>query len=125
MRARAVLLLGAGIALLASAEAAEKRSESKDVLPMRVVQALTCKNVRDGGELLEAVDAGERFSTSDRQVSAFVKFQHVFKAHKIQWKWYDPEDKLYTQSSELAVKLSGKYHEFFTGSHAILVQGER
>jgi hypothetical protein len=112
--------------LLAVAWSAEaQKSRDKDVLPMRVVEAVTCRTVTDGGELLQAVDPADRFLTSEKQVASYVRFQHVFKPHRLQWKWYDPDGKLYTQSSELPVTLSGKYHEYYTGTHAILVQGER
>ena len=114
--------------VVAGGEAASAKSDkesNKDVLPMRVLEAVTCRSVQDGAELLEAVNPAETFSTSEKQVTSFVRFQHVFKPHKIQWRWYDPDGKLYTQSSELAVTLNGKYHEYFTGAHSILIQGEK
>jgi hypothetical protein len=126
--ARRVVLhatLCATFGLLCSIPAVAKKESGRDVLPMRVVQAVTCKSVRDAGELLEPVDVGKTFLTADKQVTSFVRFQHVLKPHKIQWRWYDPEGKLYTQSSELPVTLRGKYHEFFTGAHSILIQGEK
>lgn len=109
-------------ALFAEAKAPER---DKDVLPMSVTEAVLCRDLQRTSEELKAVDPGDRFSTSAVQVVSLVRFQHVLKPHKLRWRWYDPQGNLYLESEELEVAPAGKYHKAYSGSHAILIQGER
>jgi hypothetical protein len=118
--------IGLALVVLCLGARAEARKKSEEgVLPMRVVEVATSRGVRETGGVLEPVERSDRFATTDRHVTAFVRFEHVLKAHRLQWRWYDPDGKLYTQSSDLLVTPTGRYHETYTGAHSILLDGER
>jgi hypothetical protein len=104
---------------------AKDKATTRDLNPMAVVQAVTCKSVTRAADRIEPVEPTDQFWTSDRQVVSVVSFEHVLKSHTVRWRWYDPQERLYVESADLAVTPTGKYHRTFVGTHRILVAGER
>ncbi len=116
------IVSGLLVLCLAGSLAWAKRVE--DFVEMRIEQAAICSGLKKVEGITVPKDPGTFFSTRVRKLVSYIRFRHVMKRHTLQWKWYTPSDKLYVQSSEIDVVPTGKYHDFVTGAHEIVIRGE-
>jgi len=49
----------------------------------------------------------------DKRIYSFLSFKNVKEEHFLEWKWYDPQNKIYRSSRRIKIGEEGKYFEKF------------
>ncbi|MBI2571261.1 MAG: hypothetical protein HYV63_30010 [Candidatus Schekmanbacteria bacterium] len=116
-----------------AAASSAKPGKKQPIFPMTLSAKLTCKDVVERDTVVEPLEETNTFKSSDRQVVAFVAFDHIVKTDKVKvkqakslrWKWYAPSGELYAESKSMDIAAKGPYHLRLTAYHAINVAGEK
>jgi len=72
----------------------------KDTPALRVLKTTLAKGINDSGQYDILIAPTSQFSSQDPAVIAHVKFANVSGKHNVQWRWYDPEGKLYYKTQQ-------------------------
>ena len=80
--------------------------KSQNVKPaeFKLVKTTLAKDTKASGGIDQPLVPTQTFSTADEKVIAHVEFANLSGKHKIQWKWYDPDGRLYYASKKYQFK---------------------
>jgi len=81
----------------------------KDTPAFRVVKTTLAKGINDSGGKDILIAPTSQFSIQDPAVIAHVKFVNVSGKHNVQWRWYDPEGKLYYKTQQYKIGPANGY----------------
>lgn len=112
------------VVLLTAACVSTPKTERKPAF--RVVETTLAKAVDDVGGQDLPLHPTTRFTTQDPAVIAHVSLADLSGTHRIHWKWYDPDGRLYLKSPEHVLGTPpDKYAATAAAWHKISLKGER
>jgi len=110
--------------LLISSCASQKNLQ--ETPPFRVEKTTLAKGIDESGADDLLISPSSKFSADDPAIIAHVKFANVSGKHKVQWKWYDPDGKLYYQTDKYQIGPSKGYIvDEATTWHKISIKDEK
>jgi len=118
-----ILTLALSISLFT---ACSSNKNVKETPPFRVEKTTLAKGIDESGAEDLLISPSSKFAADDPAIIAHVKLANVSGKHKVQWKWYDPDGKLYYQTDKYKIGPSKGYIvDEATTWHKISVKDEK
>jgi len=122
---KAMVLVLVLILPLSFLSACSSNKNVKKTPQFKLIQTTLTKGINDVDNNDVLLNPTQTFTTEDTKVIAYVKFANLAGKHKVQWKWYGPDKKLYYASKKYTFKTHrNKYVEDASAWHQLTIKGD-
>jgi hypothetical protein len=122
---RPSLVLAMGIVVALSIAGCSATGNVRETPEFKLVETTLAKGINDAGGKEILLAPTQTFSTNDTKVVAYVKFANVSGRHSVNWKWYGPNGKLYSESKPYQFKTAqNRYVESASAWHTLSIKGD-
>jgi Caspase domain len=92
----------------------------------KILEIKLAKGINDAGKREVVLNPTDTFSSVDTAVVAHVNFANLSGKHRVHWKWFSPDGKLYYTTNKIPIKTpKGKYAQDASTWHKISIHGDR